>query len=399
MNKFKGHLHVHTEYSPLDGLAKIEELVKTAKEYGQEFIAITDHGSSSGLYEASKIADRENFKIILGEEFYFENASAELKTGHLILLAKNETGLKNLFELQAAAYQNVYYKPRVNLEMLRNHSEGLICTTACIANQVGQFILRDEVPLALNHLIELKQIFQDDFYVELQSSTIEDVIKVNKTLLQICKDYNYKPILTNDVHYVAKEDYEVHEVLLAIQQKRKMSDPKRWRFEKNDYWLKTQEEMEHFMPYILPDEFALFYDNISEIADKCEKVRLKSGNFLPEYPVEDGMTEDDALEELTNKLYQTKIKKRKEDNKEFYQDLLKELSVIKETGYSGYFLTVWEYVNWAKQNSIQVGDGRGSGAGSKVAYTIGITEINPQKYDLLFERFLSPGRQPDFEKS
>ena len=234
MNKFKGHLHVHTEYSPLDGLAKIEELVKTAKEYGQEFIAITDHGSSSGLYEASKIADRENFKIILGEEFYFENTSAELKTGHLILLAKNETGLKNLFELQAAAYQNVYYKPRINLEMLKKHSEGLICTTACIANQVGQLILRDEVPLALNHLIELRQIFQEDFYVELQSSTIDDVIKVNKTLLQICKDYNYKPILTNDVHYVAKEDYEIQEVLLAIQQKRKMSDPKRWRFEKND---------------------------------------------------------------------------------------------------------------------------------------------------------------------
>lgn len=240
---FTGHIHTHTEYSPLDGLAKIEELVIRAKELGQSFIAITDHGSSTGLYEAAKIRDEYNFDILFGEEFYFENACSELKTGHLILIAKNKEGLRNIFRLQRLAYDNVYYKPRINIEMLQAHSEGLICTTACIANQVGQFILRDEPHLALNHIIELQKIFGDDLYVELQSSTLENVIKVNKKLEEFCKDYNFKPIITTDIHYVRKEDYETHEVLLAIQQTKKMNDPKRWSFETNDYWLKSEEEM------------------------------------------------------------------------------------------------------------------------------------------------------------
>ena len=394
---FKGHVHVHTEYSPLDGLAKIEELVLLAKEYGQEFIAITDHGSSTGLYEATLIRDKYNFDILLGEEFYFENECSELKTGHLILIAKNQEGLKNILRLQRKAYGNFYYKPRINLEMLREHHEGLICTSACIANQIGQYILMGEPHLALNHIFELSNIFKDDFYIELQSSTVEDVIKVNKQLAEFCQNYNLQPILTNDVHYATKEDYETHEVLLAIQQGKKVSDNKRWKFETNDYWLKTEEEMLEYIPYLSEEFIEKCFNNIDCIRKKCEKVSFEQGNYLPEYETETGLSVDDELKVLTMEMYRTRIKERGENNPEFLADLQKELDVIEETGYSGYFLIVQEYINWAKKNGIQVGDGRGSGAGSKVAYTIGITEINPQKYDLLFERFLAKGRVPDFD--
>ena len=396
MNQFTGHIHVHSMYSALDGLAKIEELVVRAKELGQTFIALTDHGASSGFYEAMAIREKHNFDIIFGEEFYFENVAEDLKTGHLILLAKNQEGLKNIFRLQKLAYDNTYYKPRINLEMLKQHNEGLICTTACLANQVAQLILRDEVPLAINHLKELQSIFGEDLYVELQSSTMEEVIKVNKALHDICVNYNFKPIITNDVHYVNKEDSEVHDVLLCIQQRKKVADKKRWRFTTNDYWLKSEEEILEYLKY-LPDTFiSEAFNNIEEIHSKSKNVFLQSGNFLPKF-AETPEEENELLEDLTMQRYIEKVVSRKEGNEEFLSDLRKELRVIAEEGYSGYFLIVNEYVNWAKSNGITVGDGRGSGAGSKVAYTIGITEINPQTHNLLFERFLAKNRQPDFD--
>lgn len=395
--RFTGHVHTHTEYSALDGLSKIQELVTRAKELGQTFIAITDHGSSSGLYEASLLAEKENFDILLGEEFYFENDCQELKTGHLILIAKNEIGLENLFQLQKLAWNNVYYKPRVNYSMLEQFHEGLICTSACIANAVGQYILKNENHLALNELIRLQKIFGDDFYVELQAnSTNEDVIKVNKVLSDFCLsgEWNFKSILTTDIHYCNKEDSEVHEVLLAIQQGKKMSDPKRWKFNDNEYWLKSEEEMiegaSNSIPLELINKCFLFID---EIHEKCNgHMRLKSGNFLPQYECDNV---DDELERMVYDRYAELPTTEK--NVQFVQELQHELSVIKETGYSGYFLIVQEYVNWAKKNSVLVGDGRGSGAASRVAYTLGITAINPQPYNLLFERFLSPGRVPDID--
>lgn len=395
--QFPGHLHVHSEYSPLDGLASIEELVQKAKELGQSFIAITDHGSSSGLYECYDLSKKYDIKILLGEEFYYANPE-ELKNGHLILIAKNETGLKNLFTLQTKAIDNFYYKPRITLDLLAEFHEGLICTTACIANQVGQYILRDEPHLALNHMIELRNIFGEDFYVETQSSTSPDVIKVNKKLIELCNSYDFKPIITNDVHYVNKSDYKIHEVLLCIQQVKKMYDEKRWKFEQNDFWLKSGSEMEEYIDYF-PDEFIeKCYRNLYEIAEKCDgELKLQSGNFLPKF-CDTPEEENDQLSALVWQGYMKgKIANRKENNESFKNDLLKELNVIAETGYSGYFLIVHEYINWARENGILVGDGRGSGAGCKVAYTIGITDVNPQKYNLLFERFLSPGREPDFD--
>lgn len=395
--QFPGHLHVHSEYSPLDGLASIEELVQKAKELGQSFIAITDHGSSSGLYECYDLSKKYDIKILLGEEFYYANPE-ELKNGHLILIAKNEIGLKNLFTLQTKAIDNFYYKPRITLDLLAEYHEGLICTTACIANQVGQYILRDETHLALNHMIELRNIFGEDFYVETQSSTSPDVIKVNKKLIELCNSYDFKPIITNDVHYVNKSDYKIHEVLLCIQQVKKMYDEKRWKFEQNDFWLKSGSEMEEYIDYF-PDEFIeKCYRNLNEIAEKCDgELKLQSGNFLPKF-CDTPEEENDQLSALVWQGYlKGKVANRKENNESFKNDLLKELNVIAETGYSGYFLIVHEYINWARENGILVGDGRGSGAGCKVAYTIGITDVNPQKYNLLFERFLSPGREPDFD--
>lgn len=392
---FPGHLHVHTEYSPLDGLAKIEELILKAKSLGQKFIAITDHGSSSGLFEAAELGKKHSFDVLLGEEFYFENTSSELKLGHLILIAKDEVGLRNLFKLQHMAYDNFYYKPRINIDMLKECHEGLICTTACIANQIGQYILRGEDHLAINHILELRSIFGEDFYIELQSSTMEDVITVNKFLAQVSVNYNIPAIITNDVHYVDQQDYDVHEVLLCIQQKSKMDATKRWKFEKNDYWLKSTKEIVDPMFYLSGEFIGNAFHNLTEIHDKCKPVSMEYGNYLPHYNNCTVDEEEEELYDLTMQKYDNHIKNNGEGNSEFHRDLIKELDIIRQTGYSGYFLIVQEYVNWAKANKILVGDGRGSGAGSKVAYTIGITDVNPQKYDLLFERFLAPGREPD----
>ena len=391
------HLHTHTEYSALDGLSKITELIDKAQKLGQTAIAITDHGTSSGLYEAWKLGKEKNFNVLLGEEFYFQNADG--KNGHIILIAENQKGLSNIFKLQELANDNFYYKPRINMEMLQKYNEGLICTTACIANQVAQYFLKDEKILALNHLLELGKIFEDRLYIELQSSTVDDVIKTNKFLLETAKTYGYKYIITNDVHYVDEEDYDVHEVLLCVQQKKKMSDEKRWKFEKNDYWLKSQEEIEKYMPYLTREEFDTAYSYIDEITERCAGVNFERGNYLPKWYNSNNLTEDECLEKEVWTNYTTRIRERDECNQDFTNDLNKELKVIQEEGYSGYFMIVQEYIQWAKQNGILVGDGRGSGAGSKVAYTIGITEVNPQKYDLLFERFLSHGREPDLLQS
>lgn len=394
---FNGHIHVHTEYSPLDGLAKIEELILRAKELGQKYIAITDHGSSSGLYEAYKLGKKHEFPVLLGEEFYYDNAGDKRKNGHLILIAKNENGLSNLFYLQAKAYENFYYKPRLSLDILKECDvSDLICTTACVANQVNQFILSDERHLAINHIKELQDIFKDDLYIELQSSTLEDVIKCNTVLEEFCYGYDLKPIITNDVHYTLKKDFDVHDVLLCIQQNQKVSSEKRFRFAANDYWLKDQKEMEKYVEYLKEETLQQCYTNLDEIYEKCKGIEITIEDHLPKY-AQTKEEENAILEELTFKSYYSKIRDRDECNYEFFLDLHKELSVISKTGYSGYFLIVREYINWAKENGILVGDGRGSGAGSKVAYTLGITEINPQKHNLLFERFLTPGRQPDFD--
>ena len=392
---FEGHLHTHTEFSTLDGMSRIEELILRAKELGQTGIAITDHGSSSGLFKAWKLGKKHDFNMLLGEEFYFDNKSEVLKTGHLILIAKNEKGLENIFRLQAAAQNNFYYKPRIDFAMLQEFNEGLICTTACIANAVGQLILHGENDMALQHILKLKEIFGDDLYVELQSSSLPDVRKVNEVLEDFIIGYDLKCIVTTDIHYVYKSDYEIHEIWLAMQQQKKMSDPKRWRFETNDYYLKSEKEMREGLN-VSEEVWKKCCNNISEIFEKCKGVDFQISDHLPHlYPSKS--EEDMELENRTWEGYINKVTARGENNKKFASDIHKELKVIEETGYSGYFLVVQEYIKWARENGIQVSDGRGSGAGCKVAYALDIHDVNPDEENLLFERFLTPGRTPDVD--
>lgn len=394
------HLHVHTEYSPLDGLARIEDLIVKAKECGQTAMAITDHGSTSGLIEAIDLGKKHNFKIIAGSEFYVENKVDTRKHGHLILLAANNVGLQNLFALQRYAYmENFYYNPRINNEILKEHSEGLICTTACMANSIAQYILIDENVMALEQYFKLKEIFDDNLYLEYQAITLPEQLLINSTYEKWVNDGLGKAIITNDIHYVNKEDAYTHEVLLAIQQNKKMDDPKRWKFDTNEFYLKTEQEVLETNCGLKETSKLTAFKMIQEIVDKCDTdyyEKVYTTSCLPSINTECN-DEYDVLFDKTMEKYSTRIKDRGEDNEEFFNDLIKELSVIEKTGYSGYFLIVDDYVQFAKQNGILVGDGRGSGVNSKVAYTLGITETNPQKYGLLFERFLSEGREPDFD--
>lgn len=395
---FPGHIHVHSEYSLLDGLGSIREYVERSKELGYEFMALTEHGNMFSIYEAGKVEAETGFHIIKGCEFYTEEF-ADYKIGHLILLAKNKEGLKDLFELNAKAQGNFYYKPRISAAALREvGSRGnLVCTTACIANVIHQAIKKGNKEDAKFEYNFLKDIFGEDLYFELQTSCDKEEVQAYKEALLLFPDEKF--VLTGDVHYPEKDDREVHDVLLSINTKVKMNSPKKMRM-KDFYHMMGSDElygrfMENFKDENLFDECCY---NLKEIAKKCsDTVVMEETKALPVY---DGMTNEQAtaeLKKLVNEGVKNKLIPNKEYNLKFREDLVKEVDVISSEGYSGYFLIVNEYCNWARNNFIKVGDGRGSGAGSKVAYTIGITDVNPQKYDLLFERFLAPGRTPDFD--
>lgn len=397
-----GHLHVHTEYSTLDGMSKIDELAKRAKELGQTFMAITDHGTCAGHYKFEEIMLKNEIKPILGCEFYMSKddiATKEDNSYHLIVFAKNEIGLKNIYKLQARAYkENFYRKAQINFRMLSELSEGLIVTSACIGGVIGQLAI-NEPSEVLSEAQKYKNVFGDDFYLEIQPNDISDQWIMNKRIIQVAKKLNIKVIATNDVHYVLKEDASVHEVLLALQVNKKWSDENRFKFPTKDYWLKSKEEMiETFEGYNNQEKeyISQAIENTQEIANKCNAKVIK-GKFLPTYPNLNGMNEDDYLEEITWKGFEKKYPKGYENRGQIRKDILNELQVIKETGYSGYFINVADYINDARKNGVLVGDGRGSGCGSKVVYCIDITNVDPVPHHLLFERFLAKGRTPDLD--
>lgn len=397
-----GHLHVHTELSTLDGLANIEELVLRAKELGQEFIAITDHGSMAGHLEFEKMCLKHGIKPILGCEFYMskgDTASKEDSGYHIILFAKDETGLRNLYKLQARAYKENYYrKPHINFDMLSELKEGIIVSSACIGGIIGQ--------LALSNVLEAKyeaqrykSEFGDDFYLEIQPNDIPDQWIMNKALIKIAKELDIKLIATNDVHYVYKDDAEVHEVLLAMQVKQKMDNEKRFKFPTNDYWCKSVNEMlATFVGYNDSESemIAQAIYNTSEVANKCDAKVIK-GHFLPSYPKLDGMSEDDFLAEKTWEGFNSKYPPSYPNRGQIRKDIINELQVISEEGYSGYFINVADYIVDARKNGVLVGDGRGSGCGSKVVYCLDITNVDPVPHNLLFERFMARGRTPDLD--
>lgn len=395
------HLHTHTEFSLLDGANKIKELPARAKELGMKAMAITDHGVMFGVVDFYKECKKVGIKPIIGCEVYVaprtrfdKESNIDNKYSHLILLAKNETGYKNLSILVSMGFiEGFYYKPRIDLELLEKYHEGLICLSACLAGSVNKAILKEDMEEAKRIALWHKNIFGEDYYLEVQPNGLPEQVLVNQKLVELSKELDIPLVATNDSHYLKKEDAYIHEILLCIQTGKKMSDPDRMKMGVDEFYVKSPEEMADYFKNI-PEAI----ENTVKIAEKCN-FDFEFGNTkLPNYEVpKEYPTHADYFKELCR----TGLKKRYGDNpsSEIKERLEYEISVIEKMGYVDYYLIVWDFINYAKTQGISVGPGRGSGAGSIAAYAMGITDIDPIKYNLLFERFLNPERisMPDFD--
>lgn len=394
------HLHNHTCYSLLDGASKIKDLVGQAKALGMDALAITDHGVMYGVIEFYKEAKKAGIKPIIGCEVYLAPRTCRDKVAgvddspyHLVLLAKNQEGYRNLLKLVSISWlEGFYYKPRVDKELLKKYSKGLICLSACIAGEIPSLILQDREEKALEVSLQYREIFgPENFYLELQDHRLAEQRKVNNGLLKIAKLTNIPLVATNDSHYLRREDAALHDILLCIQTGKTLEDEQRLRFETEEFYLKSPEEM-----HLLFGEYPEALANTAEIAKQCEVDFTFGENHLPDYQVPAGYTIDSYLKELC---YQG-LKKRYHQLEDVQKERLDfELAIIERMGYSGYFLIVWDFIRFSKEKGIFVGPGRGSAAGSLVSYCLGITDIDPIKYDLLFERFLNPERvsMPDID--
>ena len=400
MSKFV-HLHIHSEFSLLDGANRIKDLPVRAKELGMDAMAITDHGVMYGAIDFYKACKKEGVKPIIGCEVYVaprsrfdKEPNIDNKYNHLILLAKDNQGYKNLSKLVSLGFtEGYYYKPRIDLEILEKYHEGLICLSACLAGAVNQALLNGNNEKAEEIALWHKRVFGDDYYIEIQNNGIKEQVLANQKLVQLARKLDIPLVATNDAHYLKKEDAYNHEVLLCIQTGKRMSDIDRMRFDTDELYVKSPEEMiEYFKAF--PDAI----ENTVKIAEKCN-VEFEFGHtILPNYDVP---PEFPTHFDFFKKLCDDGIKKRYGENpsKEILDRAEYEISVIKKMGYVDYFLIVWDFIHYAKTHGISVGPGRGSGAGSIIAYAIEITDIDPMKYDLLFERFLNPERisMPDFD--
>lgn len=403
MDSSKGsfvHLHNHTEYSLLDGAIRIPDLVGRARKLGMPAVAITDHGNMYGVIEFYKAAKEAEIKPILGCEVYMAPESRFNKQGaredssyHLVLLAENDEGYKNLMRLVTLSYrEGFYYKPRVDKELLRQYHRGLIALSACLGGQIPSLLLQGNKEGAKELAVELEDIFgRDNFFLELQDHNMLEQKTVNQDLVEISRQTGIPLIATNDLHYLEQEDAEAHDVLLCIQTAKHVEDSDRMRFPSDQFYLKSGEEMAKLFGWC-PEALA----NTVTIAQRCN-VTLEFGNYhLPDYPVPQGETESSWLRKLCGE----KLPHRYPQPTEQVMERVEyELGVIERMGYSSYFLIVWDFCDFAHRNGIPVGPGRGSGAGSIVAYILGITDIDPLPYNLLFERFLNPERvsMPDFD--
>ena len=439
------HLHVHTEYSLLDGANRIKELPKRVKELGMDAVAITDHGVMYGAVEFYKECKKQGVKPIIGCEVYVaprtrfdKEANIDDKYGHLILLAKNNVGYKNLIKIVSQSFtEGYYYKPRVDLDLLREHSEGLICTSACLAGFVSRALLEGDFEKAKKVALTYIDIFgKENFYIELQHNGLQEQVLANQGLIKLARELDVPMIATNDAHYLKREDAYSHEVLLCVQTGKKMIDEDRMKFGTDEFYIKSPEEMyDNFKN--LPE----VCENTVKLAERCN-VEFEFGHtILPNF---DTPNNQDHFEFLRNMCYEGLIKKYKipmegelendvaehsvlhneaendvvehsvlhkdisiedkiiivkQTRKDLYARLEYELNVVNKMGYTDYYLIVWDFIKYAKDHDIPVGPGRGSGAGSLAAYCIDITTIDPIKYNLVFERFLNPERisMPDFD--
>ena len=395
------HLHVHTEYSLLDGSNKIKEYVARVKELGMNSAAITDHGVMYGVIDFYRAARAQGIKPILGCEVYVapnsrfdrEVTGGDDRYYHLVLLAENNEGYANLMKIVSKGFvEGYYYRPRVDKEVLRQYHGGVIALSACLAGEVQRYIVKGLYDEAKKTALEYRDIFgEDNYFLELQDHGLPDQALVNQQLLKMSEETGIELVATNDVHYTYAEDAVPHDILLCIQTGKKMSDESRMRYEGGQYYVKSPEEMEKLFPYALQ---AL--DNTQRIADRCS-VEIEFGvTKLPKYDVPDGYTSWEYLQKLCREGLE---KRYGVPSQELKNRLDYELNTIKNMGYVDYFLIVWDFIKYAKDHGIAVGPGRGSAAGSIVSYCLGITTIDPIRYQLLFERFLNPERvsMPDID--
>ncbi|MDR4079638.1 MAG: DNA polymerase III subunit alpha, partial [Clostridia bacterium] len=394
------HLHTHTEYSLLDGEASIKKLVARVKELGMDSCAITDHGSMYGVVDFYREAKSQGIHPVIGCEVYMAPRSRfdkvhdiDNKTSHLILLAENQRGYKNLIKLVSAGYiDGFYYKPRIDFEMLKEHSEGIIALSACIAGEVPKALLRGDYDEAKKIALKYAEVLgKDNYFLEIQDHGLSEQKRIIPDMLRLSEETGIGLVATNDIHYLKKEDAKYQDVLMCIQMEKKVDDPDRMKFETEEFYIKSPEEMTSLFEYV-PQAI----ENTEKIAKRCNVDFDFGTRHLPAYAVPDGK---DAFEYL-HELCQNGLEKRYSPvSDELQKRLDYELGVIKSMGFVDYFLIVWDFIHFAKNNGVMVGPGRGSAAGSIVAYSLGITTVDPIKYGLIFERFLNPERvsMPDID--
>ena len=393
------HLHVHTEYSLLDGSIKIKNIMKRTKELGMDSIAITDHGSMFGVVQFYKEAKKHGVKPILGSEVYVaidkytDRDPKDKNQYHLVLLAETNEGYQNLMKIVSEGYVNgFYYKPRVDHDILRKYSKGIIALSACLGGEIAQHILNNNVVKAKEIALEYEDIFgKDNYFIELQDYGMEDQRRVNRELIKISKDTGIPLVATNDVHYLKKEDARVHDVLLCIQTAKTVDETDRMKFPTNEFYLKSPEEMQN----IFSDNTKAL-ENTAWIADRCNVELDFNTLHLPGFDVPEGFTNEAYLKHLTLEGLNNRYK---DITQEIEDRFNYEFNTIIQMGYTDYFLIVWDFIKFAKDNGIMVGPGRGSAAGSIVSYALGIIDIDPLEYGLIFERFLNPERvsMPDID--
>ena len=394
------HLHVHTEYSLLDGACRIGGLVQRAKELGQEAVAITDHGVMYGVIDFYRAAKAAGIKPIIGCEVYVAPRTMadrvhgiDNEAHHLVLLCENEQGYRNLSYMVSMAFLNGFYnRPRVDLDLLRQHSEGLIALSACLAGSIPRRLMQDDYDGAKQETLTLSEIFgPEHFYLELQDHGIEAQQVVNAGILRLARETGLPLVVTNDAHYLTREDSKIQDVLMCIQMGKTVDDPDRMKFETEEFYIKSEEEMRALFPNV-PEAF----ENTVKIAERCNVEFVFNQYHLPAFDVPEGYTN----EEYFRKLCMDGFRERYPEQPQEYLDRLNyEIGVISRMGYVNYYLIVWDFIRYAKEQGIPVGPGRGSGAASIAAYCLHITEIDPMKYALIFERFLNPERvsMPDFD--
>ena len=394
------HLHVHTEYSLLDGACRIGSMMDRVKELGQDAIAITDHGVMYGCIDFYKAAKAAGIKPIIGCEVYVARRrmddrihGIDNESYHLVLLCKDRTGYENLCMLVSQAFINGFYgKPRVDLDLLRKYHEGLIATSACLAGAVSHSLMDEDYDAALRHATTLADIFgPDNFYLELQDHGIPEQRVVNQGIMRLARETGLPLVVTNDAHYLRKEDAKMQDVLLCVQTGKTIDDPNRMKFQTEEFYLKSEEELRSLFPGC--DEA---FENTKRIADRCNLEFVFNQYHLPSFPVPEGYTSETYF----RKLCMDGFRERYPHMPQAYMERLEyEISVISRMGYVNYYLIVWDFIRYAKESGIPVGPGRGSGAASIVAYCMHITEVDPMKYALIFERFLNPERvsMPDFD--